>query len=138
MKIQFCWRFIFEILIIHKTSLVSCQVQNEIWPRSVQPFWPQKQVKYTVKLLRKIDDNFANNFLKTKANNKCSAKMYMERATEKHKWVRAVKLKRQAFWHFKVNLVLNLMRLFTISRLNLCEYTCSVETVQQKFTLFSS
>ena len=39
MKIEFCWKLIFEILIIHKTSLGSCEVPpHKIWARSVQMF----------------------------------------------------------------------------------------------------
>ena len=39
MTIEFWWRQIFEILIIHKPSLVSLDVPQQIWARSVQPFW---------------------------------------------------------------------------------------------------
>ena len=39
MKIEFWWRQIFEILIIHKPSLGSLDVPQKIWARSVQPFW---------------------------------------------------------------------------------------------------
>ena len=39
MKIEFWWRQIFEILIIHKPSLWSRDVPQKIWARSVQPFW---------------------------------------------------------------------------------------------------
>ena len=38
MKIGFSWRLIFEILIIHKPSLGSCEVPLKMWARSVQPF----------------------------------------------------------------------------------------------------
>ena len=38
MKIEFLWRQIFEILIIHKHSLGSRDVLHKIWARSVQPF----------------------------------------------------------------------------------------------------
>ena len=31
MKIEFCWKLIFEILIIFKPSLGSCEVQYKIW-----------------------------------------------------------------------------------------------------------
>ena len=60
--------------------------------------------------------------LKTKANNKCFciSKMYIYRATEKHKWVRAIKSKAEARRDFKVDPVLKLRRPF-ISRLNLCD-----------------
>ena len=51
MEIKFCWRLIFEILIIHKPSLGSCDVTHKIWARSVQLFfvyWIQtnRQAKY--------------------------------------------------------------------------------------------
>ena len=39
MKIEFWWRQIFEILIIHKPYLWSRDVPQKIWVRSVQPFW---------------------------------------------------------------------------------------------------
>ena len=39
MKIEFWWRQIFEILMIHKPSLGSPDVPQKIWARSVQPFW---------------------------------------------------------------------------------------------------
>ena len=39
MKIEFWWRQIFEILIIHEPSLGSLDVPQKIWARSVQPFW---------------------------------------------------------------------------------------------------
>ena len=39
MKIEFWWRQIFEILIMHKPSLWSLDVPQKIWARSVQPFW---------------------------------------------------------------------------------------------------
>jgi len=38
LTIKFCWRQIFEILIIHKPSLGSRVVPHKIWSRSVQPF----------------------------------------------------------------------------------------------------
>ena len=38
MTIEFCWRQIFEILIIHKPSLGSLDVPQKIWAPSVQPF----------------------------------------------------------------------------------------------------
>ena len=38
MEIEFLWRQIFEILIIHKPSLWSLDVPQKIWARSVQPF----------------------------------------------------------------------------------------------------
>jgi len=39
MKIEFWWRQIFEILVIHKPFLGSLGVPQKIWARSVQPFW---------------------------------------------------------------------------------------------------
>ena len=39
MTIEFWWRQIFEILMIHKPSLWSRDVPQKIWARSVQPFW---------------------------------------------------------------------------------------------------
>ena len=39
MEIEFWWRQIFEILIIHEPSLGSLDVPQKIWARSVQPFW---------------------------------------------------------------------------------------------------
>ena len=39
MTIEFWWRQIFEILMIHKPSLKSLDVPQKIWARSVQPFW---------------------------------------------------------------------------------------------------
>ena len=39
MTIEFWWRQIFEILMIHKPSLESLDVPQKIWARSVQPFW---------------------------------------------------------------------------------------------------
>ena len=38
MKIEFLWRQIFEILIIHKPSLWSRDGPQKIWARSVQLF----------------------------------------------------------------------------------------------------
>ena len=38
MKIKFCWRLIFEILIFHKPSQRSCKVQHKLWARSVRRF----------------------------------------------------------------------------------------------------
>ena len=46
--------------------------------------------------------------------------MYMLRATEKHKKVRAVKSKPKAVRHFKVDRVLKIDDTF-LSRLNLCD-----------------
>ena len=39
MTIEFWWRQIFEILMIHKPSLESLDVPQKIWGWSVQPFW---------------------------------------------------------------------------------------------------
>ena len=39
MTIEFWWRQIFKISIIHKPSLLSHDVPQKIWARSVQPFW---------------------------------------------------------------------------------------------------
>ena len=39
MKIEFCWKLIFEILILHKPTMGSCEVSHNIWARLVQPFW---------------------------------------------------------------------------------------------------
>ena len=39
MKIEFWWRQIIEILIIHKPSLGPREVPHKIWAWSVQPFW---------------------------------------------------------------------------------------------------
>ena len=38
MKIEFCWKLIFENLIIHKPSLWSCLVPHKTLIRFVQPF----------------------------------------------------------------------------------------------------
>ena len=40
------WILIFEMLIIQKPSLESCQVPHKIWARSVQPFWRLLDSKY--------------------------------------------------------------------------------------------
>ena len=62
----------------------------------------------------KIYENFAKYFFKTKANKQVLyiAKMYMWKATGKHKWDGAVKSKPKALWHFKVNLVLKINETF--------------------------
>ena len=39
MTIEFWWRQIFEILMIHKPSRETPDVPRKIWARSVQPFW---------------------------------------------------------------------------------------------------
>ena len=39
MTIEFWWRQIFEILMIHKPSRESLDVSQKIWAWSVQPFW---------------------------------------------------------------------------------------------------
>ena len=39
MTIEFWWRQIFEILMIHQPSRESLDVPQKIWARSVQPFW---------------------------------------------------------------------------------------------------
>ena len=39
MKIEFCWRQILDILIIHKPSLGPCEVPQFFLARSVSPFW---------------------------------------------------------------------------------------------------
>ena len=52
----------------------------------------------------KFDENFANYFLKTKANNKCF--IVLKIPCKGHKWVRAVKSK--ALRHFKVDPVLKI------------------------------
>ena len=39
MTIEFWWRQIFEILMIHKPSLESLDGPQKIWGWSVQPFW---------------------------------------------------------------------------------------------------
>ena len=39
MTIEFWWRQIFEILMIHEPSLGSLDVPQKNWARSVQPFW---------------------------------------------------------------------------------------------------
>ena len=49
-----------------------------------------------------------------------SAKMYMLRATEKHKLVRVLKSKPKTLRHFKVDPILKIYETF-MSRLNLCE-----------------
>ena len=38
-KINFCWRQNFEMLIIHKPYLGSRYVPHKIWAQSFQPFW---------------------------------------------------------------------------------------------------
>ena len=53
-NIELCQRQIFEISIIHKPSLVSREVPQKLWARSVQLFWrlldtnkhPDKESKY--------------------------------------------------------------------------------------------
>ena len=54
----------------------------------------------------KIDENFVDYFLKTKANNKCF--LLQKRATEKYKNTRGVKSKPKALRHFKVDPVLKI------------------------------
>ena len=74
-----------------------------------QNHWEDNYVKFIhcdfkVASSKKIDENFGNNFFKTKANNKClSDKMYMYRAKEKHKKFRAVKSKPKALRHLKID-----------------------------------
>ena len=63
----------------------------------------------------KIDENFANYFLKPKLY---SAKIYMLRATEKYGLLRAVRSKPR--YTSNLNLPLKLM-ILCISRLNLCD-----------------
>ena len=50
MLIEFCYKQIFEILIIHKSPLGSRYVPHKIWSRLVQPFWhlldTDRQAKY--------------------------------------------------------------------------------------------
>ena len=36
MKIDFCWRQNFDILLVHKPSY---EIPHKIWARSMQPFW---------------------------------------------------------------------------------------------------
>ena len=62
----------------------------------------------------KFNENFANYFLKTKVNNKCSIvlKYNILRPTENRKWVRAVKSKPKALTHFKVDPVLKIDETF--------------------------
>ena len=43
MTIELGWRLIFEILIIHKPSLGSCEVPHKTWARLVQTFIGYKQ-----------------------------------------------------------------------------------------------
>ena len=38
LEIKFCWKLIFEILIIHKPFLGSCEVPQKIWAGLFQPF----------------------------------------------------------------------------------------------------
>ena len=38
MKIEFCWRVILKILIIHNPSLGSCEVPHKIWAQLAQSF----------------------------------------------------------------------------------------------------
>ena len=39
LKIKFCWRQIFKILIIQKPSVRSRDIRHTVWAGSVQPFW---------------------------------------------------------------------------------------------------
>ena len=39
MKIEFCWRLIFEVVIIHKPSHGSCEIPHKIWARLDQSIW---------------------------------------------------------------------------------------------------
>ena len=54
MKIEFWWRHIFEILIIHKPSLWSREVPQKIWARSVQPFIGYKQTDRQAKFIYRL------------------------------------------------------------------------------------
>ena len=61
MTIEFWWRQIFEILMIHKPSLESLDVPQKIWIWSVQPFWrlldTNKQTPRQAKFLDKYTHN---------------------------------------------------------------------------------
>ena len=74
MTIEFWWRQIFEILMIHKPSLWSRDVTQKIWARSVQPFWRlldtnRQTNKQTDKPNLYIDDWISGN--KQDQNEKC-------------------------------------------------------------------
>jgi len=56
----------------------------------------------------KINENFANYFLNTKANNKCFILLKCTCKGLQHKWVRAVKSKPKALRHFKVDPILKI------------------------------
>ena len=59
MKIEFWWRQIFEILIIHKPSLWSRDVPQKIWARSVQPFWRgYKQTDRQAKFIYRLETSW--------------------------------------------------------------------------------
>jgi len=59
-EIEFCWRQIFEILIIHRPFLGPRDVSHKIWAQSVQPFWhlldtngqTSRQAKYLYRYLK--------------------------------------------------------------------------------------
>ena len=54
MTIEFCWRLIFLILIIHKLSLGTCEVPQKMLAQSVEPFWRLQTNKKTPKQAKYI------------------------------------------------------------------------------------
>ena len=61
---------------------------------------------------KNIDDNFANYFFITKANNKCFIMLKCTKGYRKHKWVRVVKSMAKALQNFKVDPVLKIDETF--------------------------
>ena len=65
MTIEFCWRLIFEILIIHKPFMGSCEVPHKIWVRSFQLFLVFIGYKQTNKQTDKQSINRDGIFVRT-------------------------------------------------------------------------
>ena len=66
-KIEFCRKQIFEILIIYKPSLGTCEVPHKIWARSVKSFFlflektdrqTNRQAKYRLLILNRYIEEF--------------------------------------------------------------------------------
>ena len=65
MTIEFCWRLIFEILIIHKPFMGLCEVPHKIWVRSFQLFLVFIGYKQTNKQTDKQSINRDGIFVRT-------------------------------------------------------------------------
>ena len=95
MEIEFWWRHVFEILIIHKPSLGSLDVPHKIWARSVQPFWrlldtnrqtPLCSPNINTQIVNKADENLSDYSFLSRCHY-TKSKNYLKRRYRIRHWI---------------------------------------------------